>query len=466
MSISLKKDRIQYLYMGHLVLRVAPSAFSKLFDRHYNGGFKAALLKEKDKFRELKDEKIITNAQWQQLNTITDDDTDNPCQCLDTGLLLILVKSLTGIKIPPWRPSALDTSVGADLYRVEFYLNYIINKKEETTDDAEFYEKLKDVAQSIERLGGSAISEEQNQVHGYLDNDEINQVINLIQQQKDINSSEDPIPNDRRESINRKVNKWRTQDQHFVSTIASQMVMEKIRENACVVLTGESGNGKTMTSRHLVLQLNRDEGFEIVVIKRPAELVKFRRRFKKQVFIIDNFCGRFSADQKCIAEWAIHMDHFEEIFKSSEDLRFIMTCRKQVYNSKQFSKIFRNTKMFECKLLSQSFTLSKKEKRTIASKYIGDDNMRRLDEDIVDDIESFFLFCQLRNNSSVKNQVDFFKEPIRLLNTELQNMCDTDEWAFFILTLLVVFDNKLDKRLFHQITARYNRRGVFRLWIA
>lgn len=52
--------------------------------------------------------------------------------------------------------------------------------------------------QFIERLGGSAISEEQNQVHGYLDNDEINQVINLIQQQKDINSSEDPIPNNRR----------------------------------------------------------------------------------------------------------------------------------------------------------------------------------------------------------------------------------------------------------------------------
>lgn len=84
MSISLKKDRIQYLYMGHLVLRVAPSAFSKLFDRHYNGGFKAALLKEKDKFRELKDEKIITNAQWQQLNTITGTFV-NITKCLTTN---------------------------------------------------------------------------------------------------------------------------------------------------------------------------------------------------------------------------------------------------------------------------------------------------------------------------------------------------------------------------------------------
>ena len=65
MSILLKKDRIHYLYIGHLVLRVAPSAFSKLFDIHYNGGFKVALLKEEQKFEE-----IISQDQWQQLSKL------------------------------------------------------------------------------------------------------------------------------------------------------------------------------------------------------------------------------------------------------------------------------------------------------------------------------------------------------------------------------------------------------------
>jgi ABC-type proline/glycine betaine transport system permease subunit len=47
----------------------------------------------------------------------------NLWQNLDTGLLLILVKALTEIKIPAWRPSSLDTSVGADLYRIDFTFN-------------------------------------------------------------------------------------------------------------------------------------------------------------------------------------------------------------------------------------------------------------------------------------------------------------------------------------------------------
>lgn len=70
MSILLKKDRIHYLYIGHLVLRVAPSSFSKLFDRHYNGGFKAALQREENKLEELKKEEIISQDQWQQLSKL------------------------------------------------------------------------------------------------------------------------------------------------------------------------------------------------------------------------------------------------------------------------------------------------------------------------------------------------------------------------------------------------------------
>lgn len=61
-------------------------------------------------------------------------------------MLLILVKALTEIKISAWRPSSLDTSVGADLYRIDFTFNYVIKKKDESIDDDEFYEMLKEVA--------------------------------------------------------------------------------------------------------------------------------------------------------------------------------------------------------------------------------------------------------------------------------------------------------------------------------
>jgi ankyrin repeat protein len=223
--------------------------------------------------------------------------------------------------------------------------------------------------------------------------------------------------------------------------------MEEVVENYCVVITGDAANGKTSTAPHIVLHLNKNDGFEIVVAKEPSEILTFRRRFHKQVFIIDNFCGQFSANQNEIDNWAKHLEAVDEICRNSKDLRLIFTCRKQVYSSRQFSKVFRNLKKVECKLLSKSLCFSKKEKRILATSYIGENSMNRLDEDILKDFEIFLLYCQLRTNVSVINQVDFFKEPVRLLNTEIQNLCDTDEWAFFIL---VVFDNKLDKRLFHR----------------
>ena len=59
------------------------------------------------------------------------------------------MKAVTGIKIPLWRPSNLDTSVGADLYRIEFNLNYIIKKGDESIGDDDFYDRLKETTRVI-----------------------------------------------------------------------------------------------------------------------------------------------------------------------------------------------------------------------------------------------------------------------------------------------------------------------------
>lgn len=63
---------------------------------------------------------------------------DNSSEGLSTELLLILVQALTEIKIPQWRPLSMDTSVGADLFRIEFYKNYILSQKDEKIEDDVF----------------------------------------------------------------------------------------------------------------------------------------------------------------------------------------------------------------------------------------------------------------------------------------------------------------------------------------
>jgi Tfp pilus assembly pilus retraction ATPase PilT len=69
--------------------------------------------------------------------------------------------------------------------------------------------------------------------------------------------------------------------------------MEEVVEHSCVVITGDAGNGKTCTARHIVLHLNKNDGFEIIVSKEPPEILTFRRRFHIQVyslsFVLDDY---------------------------------------------------------------------------------------------------------------------------------------------------------------------------------
>lgn len=66
---------------------------------------------------------------------------------LGTGVLLILIRSLTEIRIPAWRPLPMDTSAGADLYRIQFYWNYVLSKKEEAIENDVFNEILPELTE-------------------------------------------------------------------------------------------------------------------------------------------------------------------------------------------------------------------------------------------------------------------------------------------------------------------------------
>jgi predicted GTPase len=70
-----------------------------------------------------------------------------------------------------------------------------------------------------------------------------------------------------------------------------------LTSNSCVTVTGGSGVGKTATVRHVALRMKQEKGYDIVPIASPKDIRDFFTRGKPTVFIVDDLCGNYTANQ-------------------------------------------------------------------------------------------------------------------------------------------------------------------------
>ncbi|VDI49976.1 death-associated protein kinase [Mytilus galloprovincialis] len=88
----------------------------------------------------------------------------------------------------------------------------------------------------------------------------------------------------------------------FVSTRASDYVMECLQDNSCVTLTAPSGAGKSFIARHTALTLQK-AGYKIVPVIQPDDIRNYYQPGEQTVFVVDDICGNFTANQQQIDNW-------------------------------------------------------------------------------------------------------------------------------------------------------------------
>lgn len=94
------------------------------------------------------------------------------------------------------------------------------------------------------------------------------------------------------------VETWLKNDECFYETYGSQLVYDKVKEFSCIVVTSSSGLGKTVTMRHIALKFRLD-GFEIVPIESPEDIIKYKTN-KNQVFLIDDVLGKYDLNLRLL----------------------------------------------------------------------------------------------------------------------------------------------------------------------
>lgn len=71
--------------------------------------------------------------------------------------------------------------------------------------------------------------------------------------------------------IKKAITDWQSVDEKFVETNSSKQLYKCLKENNFVSVTGSAGIGKSITSRHVALQMML-EGYDVIPVKSPSEI--------------------------------------------------------------------------------------------------------------------------------------------------------------------------------------------------
>ncbi|XP_063406049.1 uncharacterized protein LOC134690009 [Mytilus trossulus] len=256
--------------------------------------------------------------------------------------------------------------------------------------------------------------------------------------------TENVIPRNIQDQHNVLIEQWRNEDDSFVCTRAADEVLKRIRNNISVIVSGNSGVGKTATMRHVALLLKK-EGYRIIPTCTPKDLRRFSQKGVKTLFVIDDICGHFTLNDNQVDKW-------EEIlaivqpFLEQNPCKIIATCRLQVFKDAKF-KVLSLFNSSECNLNSETIKFTKEELSKLAEMYFKEhaDEVKGLS----DQFDFFPLLCKLYQKSNCKEIKQFFHNPFEFYRNEIESLRIEGEGGklkYCCLVLCVLFNNRIAEK--------------------
>ncbi|VDI75372.1 Hypothetical predicted protein [Mytilus galloprovincialis] len=285
---------------------------------------------------------------------------------------------------------------------------------------------------------------------------ETNKLIDL-KKKKIINQSQWEILFPRNDQISTTLEAWTLDDSNLVETKAANYVLKCIQEHSCVTITACSGVGKTVTLRHVALQMAAD-GYNVLPVTNPHDIVKFNNPNEKTLFVIDDFCGTYSLNQSDVNSFESVSESIKELLIQNVTTKIIVACRLQVYQDEKFDflSIFRTC---ECNLLSEDLCLSQPENQSIAELYLKEKTPEIIQT--CDLYDCFPLLCKLYKENPKPNIISFFQNPFSVYRLEIDKLHTNKHFGkYCALALCVMFNNKLEEKMFTDEIDKETRKRI------
>ncbi|VDI02941.1 Hypothetical predicted protein [Mytilus galloprovincialis] len=329
-------------------------------------------------------------------------------------------------------------------------------------DENEFSKVWNCVAEAIHRLLPDLKEEIDSLISSPLTN--VNVIRDLIQLEKNLESTSQHMltmnkkmatleteKNNIKEIQLRTLKEWRDTDEKYIPTSATTFILQSLKHNRGVIITGSPGCGKSAAAHHVAFELEK-EGYEILSCVDPSEIVKHLTRDKFQVFVIDDGCGKFSLNRQKADSWeqndcklnmlidSSNQNDDDEDNSSKPEAKFIITCRENIYVHKSFPKLTCFSPV-QCSF-SSDYKISPEEMRNIALSYLPENTVNGIENICLYDF--FPLICSLYCKS-LNQDPCYFIHPIKIIGYEISEMKKKSESCFLCLSLLVLRNNKFCK---------------------
>ncbi|VDI68418.1 Hypothetical predicted protein, partial [Mytilus galloprovincialis] len=353
----------------------------------------------------LKEDPVSANAELASVLESTDVNQDELNQTANIQqltnrpgfqTLVTLVYMVKAVQILNTEPESHDTGLAADLYRLQSWYKEII--KMSSMDLDKYQQFVQTVNEIFGRISGKSDPVVKETTLSTVMQKQVKKMLHSLKEKEENSELKEKlkkmetdlgeiIPKNIRELIKKQVEDWEKKDKMFVSTRASDYVMEQLQDNSCLTLTAPSGVGKSFIARHTALVLKR-QGYNIIPVELPADIKTYYHPGKQTVFIVDDICGNFTANQQ-------------------------------------------------------------QRKTNIAKTYIGR-SMTDID-DLSSKCDFFPLLCSLYHEKEDVDVKEYFKNPFDVYKRELDRLSehgDEGNYKICSLALCVLFNNHLNEKWF------------------
>ncbi|CAC5354915.1 unnamed protein product [Mytilus coruscus] len=260
---------------------------------------------------------------------------------------------------------------------------------------------------------------------------------------------EDHIPQHIRAQHGQEIREWEQDQTTFVETRATRQILEYLPSNNCIVVTGCSGCGKSSNIHHAALHLRDSLEFEIIpVLTGPTDIINYYNENKKQVFIVDDICGKETINMQTLQTWRDYSEKMGKIFKVAEKYdkmvskvlktKLLVSCRLHIYNELQFQRITLFTKK-ECNLLSPELCLQEAERMHMLHKYLPDDIIDNIKQ-VTENVHYFPLLCKLSKDKTSEEVKKLFTTPLKSIVENIEYIIIENKYQFCALVLCILFN--------------------------